>query len=112
MTESTLPAPISHVLSRIGWIPATLIVPLGAAGLITALDHRPGTPSRAELTYAADQAVRAPLEGVVHDLDPIALDFDALGAQGRLALAALVTPDPDALDAAIKTGDTLVNKIN
>lgn len=111
MTESTLPPAASWLLSRIGWIAATLIIALGAAGLVTALDHRPGSAARAELTWSADQAVRAPLESIVGDLDPIALDFDALGAQGRAALAALVATDPDALDAALSEGETLVEQI-
>jgi hypothetical protein len=110
--ESSLPAPIAWFLSRIGWIAAALIVALGSAGLVQALDHRPGSPARAELTWSADQAVRVPLEGIITDLNPIALDFDALGAQGRQALAALVASDPDALDNTLKVGQTLVQKIN
>ena len=87
------------------------MVAFGSAGLVTALDHRPGGLARAELTYSADQALRAPLEVIVHDLDPLALDFDALGSQGRTALAALVASDPNTLDRAISTGQTLVEKI-
>lgn len=111
-SESSLPSPVAWILSRIGWIAAALIVALGSAGLVQALDHRPGSPARAELTWSADQAVRVPLEGIVTDLNPIALDFDALGAQGRAALAALVASDPDALDNTLKLGGTLVQKIN
>src|SRR3954466_7221415 len=99
MTESSLPPNVSWVLARIGWLAAALIVALGSAGLVQALDHRPGSPARAELTWSADEAVRVPLERIVTDLDPIALDFDALGAQGRAALAALVASDPDALES-------------
>lgn len=110
MTDS-LPTVVSRLLARVGWIAAALIVALGSAGLVAALDHRPGSAARAELTWSADQAVRVPLEAIVHDLDPIALDFDALGGQGRAALSALVASDPDALDAALKVGETLVTKI-
>jgi hypothetical protein len=109
--DSSLPSPVSWFLSRIGWLAAALIVALGSAGLVQALDHRPGSPARAELTWSADQAVRVPLEGIIDDLNPIALDFDALGAQGRAALAALVASDPVALDNALKLGETLVAKI-
>ncbi len=111
MTESSLPPAASWLLTRLGWIAAALIVALGSAGLVTALDHRPGSAARAELTWSADEAVRGPLESIVGDLDPIAIDFDALGAQGRAALAALVAADPDALDAALGVGETLVEKI-
>ena len=88
-------------MSRLAWIAAALIVALGTAGLLQALDHRPGTAARAELTWSADEALRAPLDEIVGALDPLAVDVDALGAEGRAALAALVAADPDALDAAI-----------
>ncbi len=110
--DNGLPTRASWLLARVGWIAAALIVALGSAGLVQALDHRPGSPARAELTWSADQAVRVPLEQIVNDLDPIALDFDALGAQGRAALAALVASDPNALDNTLTLGRTLVQKIN
>jgi hypothetical protein len=102
---------LTNLLARIGWLAAALMVALGSAGLVTALDHRPASGARAELTWSADQALRAPLEVIVHDLDPLALDFDALGSQGRAALAALVAADPDTLDKAITTGQALVERI-
>jgi hypothetical protein len=111
MTEATLSPNALRLLSRASWITAALVVALGSAGLVTGLSHRPGTAARAELTYAADQAVRGPLEGIIRDLTSIALDFDALGAQGRAALAALIATDPDALDATVTVGDTLVERI-
>ena len=111
MSNSSLPAGISWLLARVGWIATALSVALGSSGLVTALEHRPGSPARAELTWSADQAVRVPLEVIVRDLDPIALDFDALGGQGRAALAALVATDPEALDATLTLGETLVTKI-
>ena len=111
MTDS-LPNAASWLLARVGWLAAAVIVALGSAGLVQALDHRPGSAARAELTWAADEAVRGPLEGIVKGLDPIALDFDALGAQGRAALAALVAGNPDSLDATLQTGQVLVTKIN
>ncbi len=112
MTDSSLPAPLSWFLARAGWVAAALIVALGSAGLVQALDHRPGSAARAELTWSADEAVRVPLEKIIDDLDPIALDFDALSGQGRTALSALVASDPDALDATLAKGQTLVQKIS
>ena len=111
MTSASRSSAASWLLARIGWLAAALIVALGSAGLVAALDHRPGSPARAELTWSGDQAVGTPLAAIVHDLDPLALDFDALGSQGRAALAALVASNPDALDAALNVGDTLVTKI-
>lgn len=84
---------------------------LGSAGLVAALDHRPGSAARAELTWAADEAVRGPLDAIVVDLDLLATDFTGLGGQGRGALAALVATDPDALEAALSLGGSLVARI-
>lgn len=102
---------LSTYVSRLGWVAAVIIVALGSAGLVTALNHRPGGSARAELTWTADQAIRAPLEGIIQDLDAVALDFDALGSRGRAALASLVAADPDGLGRAVASGQSLVQKI-
>jgi hypothetical protein len=98
-------------LARVAWLCAAGIIAFGAAGLVTAANPAPGGGARVELTWAADQAVTGPLESVVADLDPLALDLDALGGQGRGALAALVATDPDTLDRALAAGQQLVTKI-
>lgn len=109
--DSPLPGPASRLLSWAGWAAVMAVVALGSAGLVQALDHRPGSAARAELTWPADQAVRVPLAGIVHDLGPVALDLDALGAQGRSALAALVASDPDGLDGALASGRTIIDRM-
>ena len=78
---------------------------------MTALDHRPGTPAREELTWTTDQAVRPALESLVTDLGPVAADFDALAAHGRTAIAALAAADSNAIDGNIAAGQVLVEKI-
>lgn len=102
---------ISWLLPRLAWVVLAILIALGSAGLVTGLDHRPGTPARAELTWDADQLVGPGLDRIVQRLGPVALDFDALGQQARTAIAALVAADPAALNRAIATGQTLVDKI-
>ncbi len=41
----------------VAWVAAAAILALGAAGIVTALDHLPGGPGRPELTWSADRAV-------------------------------------------------------
>ncbi len=102
---------IAWLLVRFAWIALIILIALGSAGLVTGLDHRPGTPQRAELTWQGDSAIKPGLDSVVVDLAPLSTDFDALGAQARTAIAALVSSDPAALDAAIVDGQALVDKI-
>ncbi len=111
MTGRSLSPVALRALSRLGWTVAALAVALGSAGLVAALDHRPGTAARAELTWAADQVLRGQLEAIVRDLEPLATDVAELGGQGRGALAALVATDPDALEAALALGGSLVVRI-
>ncbi len=96
---------------RLAWLAIAVIVALGAAGIVGALDHRPGTLARAELTWAADELVRAGLRGSAADLAAIADDVEKLGVQGRGALAALTSSKWDVLDQAIADGAVLVSRI-
>jgi hypothetical protein len=97
--------------SRLAWLVIAVVLALGAAGVVGALDHPPGTPARAELTWAADEAVRAGLRGSAADLAAIADDVDKLGLQGRGALAALAASKWEILDQAIADGAVLVSRI-
>ena len=97
--------------SRLAWLAIAVVVAIGAAGIVGALDHPPGTPARAELTWAADELVRAGLRGSAADLAAIAGDVEKLGLQGRGALAALAASNWDVLDRAIADGAVLVSRI-
>jgi len=107
----TVPPAVSRVLAGLGWAATILAIALGSAGLVTALNPPPGGSARPELTWAADEALRGPLDAIVDDLEPIRRSFDALGGQGRTALAALVAADADALEASIVVGRGLVGRI-
>lgn len=102
---------ISWIVPRLAWIVLAIPIALGSAGLITGLDHRPGTSAREELTWGGDQLLTPGLDTIVTGLNPVALDFDALGEQARSAIAALVAADPAALNKSIATGQILVDKI-
>jgi hypothetical protein len=85
-----------------------VLLAFGSAGLIAAVDHLPGTPARAELTWAADEAIRPGLDAATADLEGMTDDIDRLGGLGRGALAALAGSKWDVLDAAIDEGAVLV----
>jgi hypothetical protein len=85
-----------------------LVIALGAAGLVTALDHAPGTPGRPELTVPGDTEVMPLLDAAQANLGALAGQVDALGAQARGALAALNGSDPKTSEAAIEHGNGLI----
>jgi hypothetical protein len=93
------------------WLAVVVVFALGAAGLVTAMAHRPGTESREELTWRADQAIKPELEAAIRELDAISTDFEALGRQGRVALAALTTGDAAGLAEAMDAGQVVVDRI-
>ena len=67
-------------------------IALGSAGLVTGLDHRPGTPLRPELTWQGDPAIKPGLMRSSTDLIRSRPTSIALAAQARIAIAALVAP--------------------
>jgi hypothetical protein len=88
----------------VAWLVAALIVALGAAGIVAALDHLPGGTGRPELTWTADSAVAADLDAVAADLAALGDAVGVLGGHGRSALAALVGRDSPGLAAALSAG--------
>lgn len=90
------------------WVAIIVVIALGAAGIVTGLDHPPGTDARADLTAAGDAEVTPMLDAANADLSALADQVEALGTQARGALAALNGADPTTSEAAIAQGDLLV----
>ena len=99
---------VRAILGGVAWVAITVVIALGAAGIVGAMDHPPGTAARAELTAAGDARVTALLDAAETKLAGLADQVDALGAQARGALAALNGSDPTTSAAAIQRGDALV----
>jgi hypothetical protein len=96
----------------VGWFAAALVLALGAAGIVAALDHLPGGSGRPELTAAADRAVAADLDAASADVEALADVVGLLGEDGRSALAALVARDATALSEAIVAGTARLDAID
>lgn len=101
----------SDLPMRLLWLAIVVLFALGSAGLVTAMAHRPGTDSRSELTWRADQAIKPALDEATTTLDVIATDFEELGGHGRLAIAALTTSDAAQLEESMAAGQRLVDRI-
>jgi hypothetical protein len=95
-----------------GWLVAALVLALGAAGIVAAIDHLPGGTGRPELTAIADRAVAPDIEAASADLLALADAVGVLGDEGRSALAALVARDADAVAAAIAAGSDQLDAID
>jgi hypothetical protein len=94
----------SRIGARLLWLAAAVLIALGGAGLVAAMDHVPGTPARAELTFAGDQAVGAELDAAAARLGLVEEAVTMLGMSARQALAQVVARDLDGLPVTIAAG--------
>jgi hypothetical protein len=105
---------VSNARSVVGAVIYFLIVvviALGAAGLVAALDHPPGSNGRTDFAAPGDAEVIPRLDAAETSLNALADEVDELGSTARSALGALNGADPTAGEADIKHGDELVAAI-
>jgi hypothetical protein len=95
---------LGRVRAGVAWLVAAALLSLGSAGIVAATTRIPGTPARAELTWAADAAARQDLQAVRSNLQTLADEVQSLGTVARGAVAALSAHDGVLLDAAITDG--------
>ena len=96
---------LRSLLLALGWVAAALLLALGAAGIATGVGGPPGTTARAELTWAADQAIRPGLAAAVDDLVALTDLVGDYSTSARAALVALVATDRDLLERSVAEGD-------
>jgi hypothetical protein len=100
-----------RILFAVSWLVALAVLALGSAGLVAQWSHPPGTPARAELTWAGDRAVATSLDAAQADLEAIAGDVDRLALLARGALAAITADDQAPFVAALSEGRDLSRTI-
>jgi hypothetical protein len=100
----TAPDLARAALVRATWVVLAVVIALGAAGIVAAMDHSPGTPSRAELTWAGDREVIAALAAGAEQLEALEQEVAALGLAARLALAQVIARDLDGVQSTIAAG--------
>jgi hypothetical protein len=114
------PATLRHVTAsdiarrlvpRALWLAAAVLISLGGAGLVAAMDHVPGTPARAEITWAGDQEVRAALDAATVRLAAVDEGVALLGRSARLALAQVVARDLEGLPGTIAAGTSRLTQV-
>ena len=99
---------LRRILGTLIWLALMVAIALGAAGIVTGMDHPPGSTGRTDITAAGDAEVSAKLDAAEADLSRLADTVEALGTQARGALAALNGTDTTASETAIAQGDQLV----
>ena len=95
---------IGRALRGVVWTVLFAVLAAGAAGLVGQAWHPPGSPVRAELTYAGDAALHARLDAATTGLREIADEVEALAASAKEALAETTAADPTRLRAAVERG--------
>jgi hypothetical protein len=84
---------------------------LGGAGLVAQLSHPPGGPSRAELTYAGDQALGAQIDQAAVELQSIEKKVETLAGDARSALEAVGGADATTIRSALDKGGKTASQI-
>ncbi|MFL5779184.1 MAG: hypothetical protein ACJ761_09600 [Chloroflexota bacterium] len=102
---------LGRILLAVAWLAVVAAIALGAAGLVNGIDHQPSGAGRPELTWASDRVVGPALDAGAAELNGIAQQVDALGVEGRRALAAMNGRDVSTLERALDTGDGLVAEL-
>jgi hypothetical protein len=111
ITFGTIKTAVRRLIATVAWVAVMVVIALGAAGIVNAMDHHPGTPSRAELTSRGDREVEPLLDTATVDLSALSDQVAALGVQARGALAALNGADTSIVDGAIASGNRLIDDL-
>ncbi|HEX5825214.1 MAG TPA: hypothetical protein VFY18_12215 [Candidatus Limnocylindrales bacterium] len=98
--------PLRRAILVVAWLLIVAVIAIGAAGLVAAMAHQPGTPSRAELTLDGDRAAAPRLAAIQGQLTDLTGDVKKLGELGRGALGALVAVDSETLATVVADGQT------
>jgi hypothetical protein len=103
---------LRRLLIALGWLAIAVLIALGGAGVVTALNHPPSTAERPELTWTGDAAAGVALDATSAKLQALSDAVDALGASSKNALASLVAGDVDKLTAALNKGTVQLSTVS
>ncbi len=111
MSFPVRPADARTAMLRAGWVACAVLLALGSAGIVTGMQHAPGTAARAELTYGADTRIAPGLAGSADDLRALTDDVEKLGTLGTQALSAITGGDIPAMQKSIANGRAIIKTI-
>lgn len=112
---SSAPARSLPILRRLlrgsAWTVLLALLAISGAGLVGETFHAPGSPARAELTWAGDTTIGAQLDAAVTELAVIAADVTQLAQHAKTALAEVTSTDPSRLRIALEEGGLVAARI-
>jgi hypothetical protein len=94
------------------WTALFAVLAAGAGGLLGQAWHAPGSPARAELTYAADAALTEQLDDATDRLAEVAADVERLADEAKTALAETASSDATRLQEALQRGGQAATRID
>lgn len=103
---------IGRVLRGVAWAALLALLAASGAGLIDGTWHAPGSPERAELTWAGDSSIAGRLDVATTELRRIAADVEELSTAAKSALAEVASTDPTRLSAALEHGTEVASAID
>ena len=98
-------------LARPAWLVLAIVLALGSAGVVAALQPLPDGANRPDLTWAADSILSGRLDGATHELMLLKGDVDILGDQTRATLAAVAQANDASLTMARNMGNSTIDSI-
>ena len=104
---SRIPWSTGRLLRGLAWGTLLAVLAASGAGLAGVVWHAPGSPARAELTYAGDLALGARLDTAAAELELIAADVEKLADEAKTALEEVASLDQFRIQASLNRGDTL-----
>jgi hypothetical protein len=107
-----IPPNVGRAFRRILWTVLFAVLAAGGAGLVAEASHAPGSPARAELTYAGDVALDARLDPATDQLRIIAADVERLADAAKTALEEIASSDPTRLQESLQRGGQAAATIN
>jgi hypothetical protein len=99
-----IPPFLGRVVRGITWTIVLGVMSAAGAGLLATTWHAPGSPARAELTYAGDTALAPRLQAAIAQLQVVSQDVSVLASEAKTALSEIVSSDPTRLRDALQRG--------
>jgi hypothetical protein len=112
LTPVNLRRAIRSAALAFAWLAVAVFVALGAAGVVAAMSHAPGTPARPELTWAGDRAAAGALDAATTELERLSAEMDVLGETARRALTEMVAGDTVALAGTTASGSEQLERVS
>jgi len=104
--------PLGRVLRGAAWTLLLATLAASGAGLVDGTWHMPGSPARAELTWAGDTTIGGRLDLATIELQRISDNVDLLAAEAKTALSEVGSTDPTRLRSALERGGEIADAID